>query len=560
MENITYNQELHSDFLHGNLWRQKCQAFKEADKIAIPFFLYIDDSEVNNPLGSHVNPITFIYYSFPTITNSEIFLAGAIQGHDYKQYGNEKCLRDLVEDIKLLEENGISIQTSDGEKNVHFVLALFLGDNLGLNTVLGFTSSFNHNYFCRFCKAIKSSTHTLCAENPNLLRNIHNYDEDVAVIDINSTGIKEVSILNEINSFHVTSNFAVCIMHDIFEGVCHYDMCHIITHCIKTGYFSLDTLNIRKGMFNYGEIEIDNLSPSIEIENLNKFHLKMTAREMMSFIHLFSLMVGDLVPEDDHVWLFFLDLLEIIDILLSYEISHASAIRLKFLIERHHKNYTRFFDDTLKPKHHLMLHYYNIILQSGLPRYYWAFRFEAKHREPKAYARNITSRRNICVSIAKKYQLNFANYLFQPEKPTYSVQSQHLMFSEHEEYLHDFCTRNNFSSDKVRCYFECMYLSKKYKRGCFVSQCLDEVCSENALIFRIDEVIVFDECDVVHLICKRINVVKYHKYFASYAVDISGTESQQKFAILRIDDLSGPPINVHKTVRCLNMIRPKQYF
>lgn len=81
-------------------------------------------------------------------------------------------------------------------------------------------------------------------------------------------------------------------------------------------------------------------------------------------------MVGDLIPQDDHVWLFLLNFLEIIEILLLYEISPSLAERLRGLIKQHHLDYVRFFDDTLKPKHHLMIHYFNNILQSGPPRYY----------------------------------------------------------------------------------------------------------------------------------------------------------------------------------------------
>lgn len=55
------------NFLQGSLWKKKSRFYRESGKIAIPFFLYIDDSEINNALGSHVCPITFVYYSFPGI-------------------------------------------------------------------------------------------------------------------------------------------------------------------------------------------------------------------------------------------------------------------------------------------------------------------------------------------------------------------------------------------------------------------------------------------------------------------------------------------------------------
>lgn len=344
MEHITNNIELNAHFIQGSLWQEKKKKFE--NKIAIPYFLYIDDAEVNNPLGSHCTPISFIYYAFPVIDNCEIFAAAIFKGKDYKEFGNK-------------------IATKEGNKTVYFVLRLVIGDNLGINTILGFVSSFSAYYFCRFFKTIKTSTHKECILNMNLIRNSENYEEDLLLSDVSLTGIKENSILNSIQSFHVTSNFSVDVMHDIFEGVCHYDMCHIIQKLLDMRYFDLNKLNDRKMLFNYGEIEVGNVSPQITQNNLNKFHLKMSAREMMSFVSLFPIMVGDLVSNDHEVWLFFLNLLDIIEILLSFNIPRDQVERLKYLIKRHHQDYVYLFNDTLKPKHHIMLHYYNVIMQSG---------------------------------------------------------------------------------------------------------------------------------------------------------------------------------------------------
>jgi hypothetical protein len=43
----------------------------------------------------------------------------------------------------------------------------------------------------------------------------------------------------------------------------------------------------------------------------------MSAREVMTFIHFFPIMVGDLIPENDEVWNFILILIKIIDTLMS---------------------------------------------------------------------------------------------------------------------------------------------------------------------------------------------------------------------------------------------------
>lgn len=131
----------------------------------------------------------------------------------------------------------------------------------------------------------------------------------------------------------------------------------------------------------------------------------MSAREMMTFIYYFPLMVGDLVPEDDNVWLFFLIFLEIIQNLLSSQMSDGSIFHLQQMIEKHNSEYALLFNDNLKPKFHLLIHYPTVIKYSGPPKHFWCFRYEAKHKEMKSYAHAITSRKNITLSLAKKMSI-----------------------------------------------------------------------------------------------------------------------------------------------------------
>lgn len=558
MERISNNTEQFTHFIQGSLWREKSMSYIKKKQIVIPFFLYIDDAEVNNPLGSHCNPVTFIYYSFPVIENCEINLAALFKGRDYKQFGNEKCLYSLIREIRKLEENGITIKTSEGEKTVYFVLGLVLGDNLGLNTILGFVSSFSANYFCRFCKTVKTSTQKECFINPSLIRNKENYTKDVSINDVSLTGIKELSILNSIPTFHVTQNFSVDAMHDIFEGVCHYDMCHIIKKLIEMQYFSLDLLNERKSMFNYGEIEIGNISPEISYNHLTKCHLKMSAREMMSFVSLFPLMVGDLVAQDDEVWLFLINLLDIIKIVTCTDIPRDLAERLKYLITRHNSNYIKLFNDSLKPKHHLLMHYYSVVLKSGPPRNFWCFRFEAKHKEFKAYARTITSRKNICVSLAKKFQFKYAYSLIEkPAMHILRVQQCHKINSNQNELIQKFCKEYQFN-DSFISYTECFYRSKQFKRGYFVCQYFD-INIENAIIFEICEIIEFTGQNVLYVLSKLVKINKYSKHFGAYEVCLNARNEENEYKLLPISKFVGPPINSHKTARGVQMIQPIQY-
>lgn len=556
MNKISRHSCSYTNFIQGQLWKEKSKFHSQAGRIAIPFFLYIDEAEINNPLGSHPDPIVFLYYSFPVLDYSPTDLACLFSGKDYKSFGNHKCLSRLVAEIKSLEENGIAIRTSEGIKTVYFILGLVLGDNLGLNTVLG-VSTFSANYFCRFCKVIKDCTHTLANENAALLRNRQNYEIDVRLADPKQTGIKELSVFHSINSFHVTNNFAVDVMHDIFEGICHYNMSHIIDYLVNVkNYFDLPRLNLRKNMFNYGPIEIGNVSNDIKLDHIKNSKFKMTAREMMSFVHLFPLMVGDLVSTDDEVWRFFISFLELIDLLMCFDISHDMMFRIKVLVQKHLKDYVRLFEDTLKRKHHLLTHYYSVIFQSGPPRLYWSFPFEKQHKEHKKYARNITSRKNICVSIAKKFQLGFASSLRQFSIQLIKFESRAIN-TQHTDLINIFRDKINVNSN-FKVFSECKYYGKDYKAGFYLTSLQNCVNNcERIKLLQIQEIILF-ECHVLpYVLCKRVAIETYSEHLSAYEVQNAISD---QFCLLSIECFSGPPLNLHKLPNGKFFFRAKNYY
>lgn len=87
-ENVTL-----SNFVQGSLWKEKILPFQ--NKLVLPFFMYIDDFEINNPLGSKsmCHSISAVYYSFPLNEHNSklthIFLAALIKSKDLKTFGND---------------------------------------------------------------------------------------------------------------------------------------------------------------------------------------------------------------------------------------------------------------------------------------------------------------------------------------------------------------------------------------------------------------------------------------------------------------------------------------
>lgn len=100
------------------------------------------------------------------------------------------------------------------------------------------------------------------------------------------------------------------------------------------------------------------------------------------------------------------------------------------------------FGETLKPKHHLMLHYPRIMRTVGPLRSLWSMRFEGKHRPLKQYAHAITSRVNLSYSIAVKQQLTLCD-LFS------KMQSGHLRYITYKKSTlisHNTSVLNNYTN------------------------------------------------------------------------------------------------------------------
>ncbi|XP_022179736.1 uncharacterized protein LOC111040227, partial [Myzus persicae] len=271
--------------------------------------------ETNNPLGSHrgVQKLGAVYISMPSfppelISKLEsIFLVLLFNSIDKKQVGNTEIFKNLISEIKDLEENGIEVFINDESIKVYFCLALIVGDNLGLHGMMGFSESFVANYPCRFCLCSKTVCHKQLFQIDNELRNTENYEIDVNTENMSETGIVERSIWNTIPSFHVVNNYSVDLMHDILEGVCGYDIFSILRHFIFVmKYFTLETLNHRIKFFNYGSTDIRNRPPLL-LENTLKSNsntIKMSASEMWNFVRYLGLLIGDLVDVESEYWCF----------------------------------------------------------------------------------------------------------------------------------------------------------------------------------------------------------------------------------------------------------------
>lgn len=395
--------------VQASLW-EKNYGRKVNNEIYFPLVLYYDDFEVLNPLGSHAGcyKIGSIYYTIMTIPPEyaarleNIFLALIFYSDDRGFYRNEKIFHVLIEELNILEKDGIFVNEENGSQlNIKFGLVTITGDNLALNSILGYTESFSSTYYCRVCISPKNDMMQATLENTDTVRLIQDYDKHLN----ERIGLKEPCIWNTLNKFHIYDNYCADIMHDLYEGIFRYDMALIIKTLINQKCFTLNELNNRIRFFTYENSE-KNIAPGISETHLQNGCIILSASEMLCLMRNFRFLVGAFVSETNETWRLYLLILEITEILTSTLITNRHLDYLNNLIEVHHSLYQKLSQGNLKPKFHFVTHYKRLFLKLGPLVYLSCMRFESKHQELKNFMQNVKCRKNVPYTIAFRNQIN----------------------------------------------------------------------------------------------------------------------------------------------------------
>lgn len=138
---------------------------------------------------------------------------------------------------------------------------------------LGFTESFNSNYFCRLCLTEKSDAQNVYCEDDLrvVVRDKASFEMHCRDIQsdtqLNSVyGVKRDSLLNTLQYFHVCSNYSFDIMHDILEGVTQYEL-KLLFGYMTENFISKNDLLLRIYSFDFGYTERRNRPTNINLEH-----------------------------------------------------------------------------------------------------------------------------------------------------------------------------------------------------------------------------------------------------------------------------------------------------
>lgn len=542
IKDLKNHTEVMSNFIQGELWKDMSLQFGE--QLVFPLFMYFDDYENNNPLGSHrgISKCGAVYISIPCLPPAfasklqNIFLFTLFNSLDRTTFKNKLIFSKVIDELLYLETTGIIINHRNQELTIFFKLALILGDNLGLHSLLGFTESFNVSCvdgFCRFCCIKKQEINNIVHESQCKIRTVTNYETDLERDDKKVTGIVENCLFHRIPGFHVTTNLSVDVMHDMLEGICQYDLALIFRQFINTDkFFSLIEVNNRIRGFNYGSTK--NKQTEILLSHIKNKRIIMSASEMLSLVRYVSLIFGPVIPNDNKTWNLYLQLRNIVELCVSSHLHINTPNTLQIMITDYLNSLNTLFPNSLKPKHHFLIHYPRVLSLTGPLWESSSMRVESKHRDGKVSSRVAISRVNVCRTIATKHQLQLNYQILSMDEPsTLSFRNEDVEITLSSN-CPDLIFFKNLLPNKMQCLRTLSLLKKIEFEGLTLREIdvLRIISSDEPSFYKIFKIIVNKDKDVC-IVTKLMTDVFYDEHVASYQI-FSPTYD---WRILSIDDL-----------------------
>lgn len=479
-------------------------------------------------------------------TLKNIFFSTLYHSKDIKEVTNKKIFSHLIQELNELSSRGLTIKADGKTRIIYFQLGLVIGDNLGLNRILGFVQSFSSGSPCRICRATISEIRHLTKEVPELLRNSENYKKDIDLNNFSVTGIHEESAWDLVKNYNTIESPCLDFLHDWPEGVIVYAMVNILNDLIyEFGVCPLENLNLAIKEFEEKNVGISNKIPIIKKEHIKtKKKLKMSAAEILRFVKYFSVLIADKIKEtkffdmdasDDSdlldcndedsknvkrqkirmIWDLYKTLRQIVDVITSPRL-HAGQIKHIDARITHFLDLYKLLYGDLIYKLHNAIHVKKVLEKNGPLVHCQTARYESKHRPQKQTAVSTNCRINLTKTICLRNQLQLAYLTF-----TESFCSPNLICDSYEEI--SVRTKNiskfkNFSDWNVD---EAIYETDRltYKGIDYVTDLIvvTEILADDLICFSKIKKIYFQR-DMVCLLIRRFQTLAYDENYGAFSV------------------------------------------
>jgi hypothetical protein len=155
-----------------------------------------------------------------------------------KQYGLERILKPLIDDMKTLETEGIMIKFAGMDTVLKGSIATISADNLASHQIGGFRQTFSSGKICRYCLADYETLNCFRTEENCVIRTAEGHVSHLAAIDQDDSckrtyGVQCKSVFSDLTYFSVVESLPPDAMHDILEGLCPINVKIVLQYLIR---------------------------------------------------------------------------------------------------------------------------------------------------------------------------------------------------------------------------------------------------------------------------------------------------------------------------------------
>lgn len=170
---------------------QRSELFK-SNKYKIQIQLFYDDVQLTSPLKTRPHKVCAVYMIVRNIPSEfvskldNMYLVALCDSKLVDKHGSNSIFKHIVEDIKILETEGLLIDCEEngknGKVNLKGTLVQVSYDNLGGNTVFQYTKGFKATYCCRICVCDMKMRQKYTIEVAENIRTKQHYNEQIEKI------------------------------------------------------------------------------------------------------------------------------------------------------------------------------------------------------------------------------------------------------------------------------------------------------------------------------------------------------------------------------------------